>query len=207
MSNATGNSGMPRLVRYLTHPQVTIDPDQEVASWSLNATGAARVAALARNLGRLGDTRHIISSAETKALETAMPLASALGVSPIIRPRMHENDRSSTGFLPPEEFERVADAFFAEPSVSVRGWETAAHAQRRILAEASACLALAPDGDVLIVGHGAVGTLLYCGLNGYPIDRRFDQGANGGGCWFEYGADRPPTIGWQAMELLSKNIQ
>lgn len=40
-----------------------------------------------------------------------------------VQPR--ENDRSSTGFLPPEEFEVVADAFFAQPGVSVRGWETA----------------------------------------------------------------------------------
>ena len=43
-----------------------------------------------------------------------------------------ENNRSATGFLPPAEFEKVADAFFANPEESVRGWERAIDAQRRI---------------------------------------------------------------------------
>jgi hypothetical protein len=38
---------------------------------------------------------------------------------------MHENDRSATGFLPPPEFEAVADAFFVRPLESVRGQYTA----------------------------------------------------------------------------------
>lgn len=195
---------MSRLVRYLTHPQVAIDPVTEITRWSLNAVGVARVVGLAQDLGRLRNTRHVFSSNETKELETAAPLAAALGLSPVIRPGMHENDRSATGFLPPDEFERVADAFFANPTVSVRGWETAADALRRVMGEVSACLADAPDGDVLIVGHGAVGTLLYCILTGHPIDRRFDQGPNGGGCWFEYETDHPcPRHGWQPMEMLN----
>lgn len=91
---------MTRTVRYLTHPQVQIDPAKPVPDWSLNATGAARVAALAADPGALGATRRIVSSAEVKALETARPLALALGLSVEIRPDMHENDRSATGFLP-----------------------------------------------------------------------------------------------------------
>ena len=31
------------------------------------------------------------------------------------------------------------------------------------------------DVDVLVVGHGAAGTLWYCRLAGLPIDRRHDQ--------------------------------
>lgn len=111
---------MTRTVRYLTHPQVLIDPAKPVPDWSLNVVGAARVAALAAALGALSTTRRIISSAEVKALETARPLAEALGVPVEIRPEMHENDRSATGFLPPAEFEAVADQFFAHPGQSVR---------------------------------------------------------------------------------------
>jgi hypothetical protein len=44
-----------------------------------------------------------------------------------------ENDRSATGFLPPEEFERVADEFFGSPEKSARGWERAGDAQVRIV--------------------------------------------------------------------------
>ena len=42
-----------------------------------------------------------------------------------VRPDIHENDRSAPGYLPREEFEAVADTFFADLDASVRGWETA----------------------------------------------------------------------------------
>lgn len=195
---------MACIVRYLSHPQVLIDPLKDVRRWGLSPTGHARVAALASNLGALSRTRRVISSDETKALETAMPLAEVLGAPLEIRRLMHENDRSATGFLPPDEFERVADAFFATPSLSVRGWETADDAQRRIVAEVDACLEGEQSEDILMVGHGAVGTLLFCALSGIAIDRRYDQGPGGGGCWFQFDLHtRKPPSGWQEMEALS----
>lgn len=195
---------MPLIVRYLTHPQVVMEPGKDVRQWSLNPIGAARVSALAARPGCLSRTRRVISSHEVKALETARPLALALGADLEIRPGMHENDRSATGFLPPAEFEKVADAFFAKPLDSIRGWETAADAQRRIVSEVDVCLAGPQDGDILFVGHGGVGTLLFCALSGVGIDRRFDQGPGGGGCWFQFGLrDRKPKQGWQPMEDLT----
>jgi len=44
-----------------------------------------------------------------------------------------ENDRSATGYLEPQEFETTANAFFAYPERSIRGWETAQAAQTRIV--------------------------------------------------------------------------
>jgi broad specificity phosphatase PhoE len=194
---------MPRLVRYLTHPQVLVDPAIPVPLWRLSETGRARVAALARRPGALAGTTRVVCSDETKALETARPLAAALGAALEVRPRMHENDRSATGFLPSEEFERVADRFFAHPVESVRGWETAAAAQARIVGEVEACLAAQGAGDLLLVGHGGVGTLLFCALAGVAIDRSYDQGAGGGGCWFAFDIEeRRPGTGWQPMEAL-----
>ncbi|MBM3604605.1 MAG: histidine phosphatase family protein [Alphaproteobacteria bacterium] len=194
---------MPQIVRYLTHPQVLMEPLKDVRAWSLNEVGSSRVASLAARLGSLSRTRRVVSSDETKALETATPLALALGVELEVRPRMHENDRSATGFLPPQEFEAVADQFFAEPAMSVRGWETADDAQRRIVAEIEACLVGPQDGDILFVGHGGVGTLLFCALSGIGIDRRFDQGPVGGGCWFAFDFRvRRPQRRWQPMEAL-----
>lgn len=195
---------MPVFVRYLTHPQVLIDPQKDVRRWSLSTVGRARVSSLATNLGVLTRTHRVISSDETKALETAGPLASALGVKLEVRGLMHENDRSATGFLPPKEFEEAADRFFAEPSTSVFGWERANDAQARIVAEVNACLEGEQHGDILFVGHGGVGTLLFCGLSGIGIDRRFDQGAGGGGCWFAFTlAQRRPLQGWRPMEALT----
>lgn len=194
---------MTNIARYLTHPQVLIEPLKDIRAWSLNEVGSNRVAILAAQLGSLSRTQRVVSSDEIKALETAKPLALALGVAMEVRPRMHENDRSATGFLPPQEFEAVADQFFAEPAVSVRGWETANSAQRRIVDEFEACLAGPHEGDILFVGHGGVGTLLFCALSGIGIDRRFDQGPAGGGCWFALDSQlRRPQNGWQPMEAL-----
>lgn len=119
--------------------------------------------------------RAIWSSAETKALESAGILAAALAVTSRVEPDLHENDRSATGYLPPPEFEQVADAFFANPEVSIRGWERAADAQARIAAAVDRCLADSPPGDVAVVGHGGVAALLLCKLLGEPISRTRDQ--------------------------------
>jgi broad specificity phosphatase PhoE len=186
---------------YLTHPQVSIDPTKPITEWSLNELGARRVADLARSKALIG-IKTVVSSAETKAVETATPLAESLGCDLVIRPAMHENDRSATGFLEPDEFEATADKFFAQPTTNVRGWETAEHAQARIVREVTACLAAYPLGPVLFVGHGAVGTLLFCHLSDQPISRIHDQ-LSGGGCWFGFQTiSSAPHGAWRPLETL-----
>ncbi|WP_371169383.1 histidine phosphatase family protein [Aliiroseovarius sp. 2305UL8-7] len=186
---------MARNIRYLSHPQVLIDPAKDVRNWSLSNIGARRVQNLIAS-NALSGTATIVSSAETKATETAIPLADACGAALIIREVMHENDRSATGYLPPAEFEAVADQFFSEPDQSVRGWETANSAQKRIVGEVQKCLRDYPRDDLLFVGHGAVGTLLYCFLAGTPINRKFDQGPNGGGCYLEFSGVVGGFVSW-----------
>ena len=190
------------IVRYLTHPQVAIDPAMPVERWGLNEIGRSRVEATVA-AAALRATRSVISSAETKALETTGPIAEALGLKLIVRENMHENDRSATGYLPPEEFELVADQFFASPDQSIRGWERAVDAQARIVAETLAALDNAPEGDVLLVGHGAVGTLLMCHLAHRPIDRRHDQPGGGGNVFAFERQTLKLHHGWQPMETLN----
>ena len=194
---------MPALVRYLTHPQVQIDPAVPVPAWGLSATGRDRVQALIR-AGWLAGTTKVVSSAESKAIETGEPIAAALGADFAIRAAMHENDRAATGFLPPEEFERTADAFFAQPHESVRGWERAADAQARIVREAESVLEGASEGDILFVGHGAVGTLLFCHYAGLPISRTHDQPGGGGNYFTMTKADRKVFHAWRPMEQAFK---
>lgn len=190
---------MTDIVRYLTHPQVQIDPDVPVPQWSLSPVGRARTEALA-HAGWLASTTQIVSSGERKAIETAEIMAARLGLMIEIREAMHENDRSATGFLQPAEFEAVADQFFAAPHLSVRGWERAADAQARIVREAEAVLARNRHGDVLFVGHGAVGTLLLCHVAGHSIARIHDQPAGGGNCFAFTREGRRILHGWRAME-------
>lgn len=161
-------------VLFVTHPEVRVDPSVPVPRWGLSEAGRARMTTFARSPAVMG-VRAIWSSAETKAVEAAVILAEALDLTAGIEERLHENDRSATGFLPPPEFEAMADAFFARPDQSVRGWERALDAQARVAAAVDTVLARSPDGDVAIVAHGGVGTLLLCRLLGEPIDRRRDQ--------------------------------
>ena len=194
---------MNAVVRYLTHPQVQIDPAVPVPSWGLSAEGRSRVQTLIRAAWLTG-TAEVISSAERKAIETAQMIAAALSVDFEIREAMHENDRSATGFLPPREFESTADEFFAQPNQSIRGWERAVDAQARIVREVESVLERQQQGDILFVGHGAVGTLLFCHYAGVPISRVHDQPSGGGHYFTMTRADRRVLHAWRPMERAFK---
>ena len=193
---------MPRAI-YLTHPEVNIDPHIAVPDWGLSKMGQARVDALAARCTKGG--WRVASSTERKALETAWPLAAKFGSTPVaIREGLGENDRSGTGFLTEQAFQRAANAFFGSPEVSFEGWERAVDAQVRILNEVRALLAAFSSENLLICGHGGVGTLLYCALARRRIDRKWDQA--GGGHWFAF--DTLSMVSenhWQPMETLSFN--
>jgi len=188
-------------IRYLTHPQVKIDPAVPITSWGLSDVGRTRTETLA-STAWLSGTTQIISSGERKAIETAEIIGRESNVTIEVREAMHENDRSATGFLPPDEFEAVTNQFFAQPLVSIRGWERAIDAQLRIVREVEHVLARNRPGDVLFVGHGAVGTLLFCHYCGLAIDRTYDQPA-GGGHYFAFVKDgRRVLHPWRRMESL-----
>lgn len=185
---------------YITHPQVKIDPDVPVPQWGLSDIGRARAEEAARSdwAKRLG---RIISSDETKAIETAEVLAAVAGVSIEIAHDTHENDRSATGFLPSPAFEEAADWFFAHPTESFKGWERALDAQSRIVSAVNRILAdHDPSVPIAFVGHGGVGTLLKCHLMGAPIGRDRDQPGGGGNLFCFSLADRTVSCEWTAME-------
>jgi broad specificity phosphatase PhoE len=193
-------SSSVRFFRYLTHPQVLIDPEAPVPEWRLSDLGRSRAEALAGSEWLRG-TKHVIASAETKAAQTAAILASSLSTDVEVRVAMHENDRSATGFLEPKEFEAAADQFFAHPTKSVRGWETAVRAQVRIVTAVEEVLSgVRGDGNLLFVGHGAVGTLLYCHYARFAISRKHDQPAGGGNYFTVRIEDRKVLHSWLPME-------
>ncbi len=172
---------------YLTHPEVTIDPETPVPDWGLSEIGRER-AAIARSLSFAAQIGHVVSSAERKAIETAKIFADGLALPVTTLKPLHENDRSSTGFVLPEDFEELANKFFADPYVSVRGWERAIDAQMRIVAGVRAALSrIAAETPVLFAGHGGVGTLLMCHLMNTGIDRMHDQ--KRGGSWYRFEKD------------------
>ncbi len=143
----------------------------------------------------------ILSSEETKAIETADILAGAAGIRVEVIAGAHENDRSATGFLPPPEFETAADWFFAHPHESFKGWERAIDAQARIVSAVDKVLAdHDPAVPIAFVGHGGVGTLLKCHLQGRPIGRDGDQPGGGGNLFRFTLADRAVSCDWTPIE-------
>jgi broad specificity phosphatase PhoE len=173
----------PNLARiwFITHPEVVVDPYTPVPQWSLSERGIERMKTFCRRED-LSDIRAIWSSAETKAIEGAEILASYLGICCKLEERLHENDRSATGYLPADDFEAMANRFFANPEQSVEGWERAVDSQSRIVAAVDAIVAQHIDGgDLAIVAHGGVGALLLDALRRLPISRGLDQPGRGGG--------------------------
>jgi broad specificity phosphatase PhoE len=147
--------------------------------------------------------RAIWCSAERKARDGADVLATHLHLPVSELAQLGENDRSATGYLPRPEFEAVADQFFANPSQSVRGWERAVDAQHRIVGAVDRVLAASVDcgGDIAIVAHGGIGTLLMCSLQHATISRAHDQPPSNGGNFFAFDAEtRRLHHGWRPID-------
>jgi broad specificity phosphatase PhoE len=190
------------LAFYISHPQVLIDPAIPVPRWTLSDVGFARLHAL-RDAAWVKRLSALHTSDETKAIHTAEVLAGLAGCSVATHENMGENDRSATGFLPPPEFERMADAFFASPNVSVRGWERAIDAQSRIVTAVERVLSVHDASKpIAFSGHGGVGTLLYCHLASEPIRRLRDQPAGGGNVHIFEIATRRPVCAWTPLESI-----
>ena len=169
---------------YVTHPQVVMDPNVPVPRWGLSPEGEERARRFAQHPLVKG-VRNVVSSTERKAIELAQAIAVGARAPFTSEHEFGENDRSSTGYVPRERFEQLADAFFARPDESVEGWEPARDAQARIAGAFEAAIALHDiSRPIAFAGHGAVGTLLKCYLDGREIARSEDQriiGNPGGG--------------------------
>jgi len=187
---------MPDLL-VISHPEVVVDPTVPTTEWRLSDAGRRRAAAVASSFA-FADVTLIWTSAERKATDTAELLAVPKHLPVSVDSRLGENDRSATGFLPPAEFEVAADAFFAHPEDSIRGWERAADAQFRIEAAVREIVSKHRGGDLAISTHGGVGTLLWCALKGVGISRRHDQTSQGH-YWRADLADLHPIHGWQVL--------
>lgn len=190
---------MTQRILYLSHPEVGIDPQTPVPEWKISDQGRRRlVAACAR--GWPGRGWRIIASPETKAQQTAELLANRFALPLHTHPDMHEVDRSATGYLPHDQHEAMANALFTHPDLGPSGWESATAASTRITKAFQEVLAEVSD-NLLFVGHGAVGSFLWCALTKTPITRAADQ-RRGGSFWT--GSHGPsgfaPGHAWQALE-------
>ncbi|MBZ6075667.1 histidine phosphatase family protein [Microvirga puerhi] len=174
-------SPMPSLI-FVTHPEVVIDPQVPVPDWPLSGVGRARMENFAQAVaGR--NISAIYASAERKARDGAEILASRLGLPIVVDPDLGENDRSATGYIAPPEFWEVVAEFFGRPHESIRGWERAVDAQTRIVKAVHRAAADETSGDIVIVSHGGVGSLLTDHLQKLEIGKGSRPSHPGGGCF------------------------
>jgi broad specificity phosphatase PhoE len=192
-----------KTVYFITHPEVVIDPAVPVPRWPLSVQGLARMRLLLRQPW-VRQLTAVYCSTEQKALDGASLLAAHLALPVSQVAELGENDRAATGYLRAPEFERVVDQFFAQPAVSIRGWEPAAIAQQRIVRAVTAIIAQdTSSGSTAIVAHGGVGTLLLCALAWYAIDRRYEQPGKGGGNYYAFDApSRALRHGWRSIDTV-----
>lgn len=187
-------------VYFLTHPDVLIDPAVPVPDWPLSPRGRQRMR-LALALPWINAVRTLWCSTERKARDAADVLGLHLNLPVTELADLGENNRAATGYLPRAEFEALADQFFAHPCQSVRGWERAIDAQRRIKRAVDHVLGQSGMGDIAIIAHGGVGTLLLCHLLSTKISRQHDQPPNNGGNYFAFDAEsRHVHHGWRSID-------
>ena len=188
-------------VYFITHPDVVVDSARPVPAWPLSERGRARMRACLLQ-SWIPTINAVYCSAEQKAIDGAVIIAQHRSLSYQIMEELGENDRSATGFLPPDEFQATADQFFAHPETSIRGWETACHAQQRIVRAVDSVIGQThTEGNIAIVSHGGVGALYLCHLKGVAISREEDQPGTSGGNYYAFDAHSKRLLhGWQPID-------
>ncbi len=153
------------LLRYISHPNVLIDPEVPVPRWTLSPEGERRARIMAAQpwTATIGQ---VISSDETKAMIAAEMASSAQ--------------------------ERVVSAL-----ADVLTETPAENPAESAASPSSSGGAAGPD--VAVIGHGGVGTLLYCHLANLAIDRVHDQPGQGY-FWTYDRTTRTMQHAWRAVD-------
>jgi len=146
------------------HPETTVDLSVPSDQWALSPAGLEQAQLLAkqpfwRPVGM------IYSSEEPKATATARIVAARTGLPWQTRACLGELDRSA--FQPPDiaAYRSAVARMFGTPFQQVLGWESRAHAEERIVTCVQQIADKARGGDIAIVSHGLILTLLIAHLD------------------------------------------
>lgn len=151
------------LVRHSLPEMVTGAPASE---WHLSAEGRRRCTALAGRLAAFG-LAAVVSSQESKAVETGQIVAGTLGLPLETAPGLHEHERGVVRDLGSrEEFQAQVARFFEHPDRLVLGYETADEAHARFARAVASAIERRPAINLAIVSHGTVITLFVARATG-----------------------------------------
>jgi broad specificity phosphatase PhoE len=150
------------LVRHSLPEFVTGVP---ASQWHLSDEGRRRCRRLAGQLA-LHDLAAIVASQEPKATETGQIVADMLGLRLEIAAGLHEHERGVVRDMGSrEQFGAQVARFFARPGELVMGCETADQAHARFQAAIARVVEQHRTGNLAIVSHGTVLTLLIARAN------------------------------------------
>lgn len=133
--------------------------------WHLSTEGRRRCRALAEHLAAYEPVA-IVASEEPKAVETGQIVARILGLPFGTAPGLHEHERAVIRDLGShDEFQAQVTALFERPAELVLGHETADQAHTRFTQAVARVLQQHTTGNLVIVSHGTVMTLLISRAN------------------------------------------
>jgi broad specificity phosphatase PhoE len=165
--------GERRLI-LIRHSAPVLDPEVPAREWHLSQEGQLRCSTLAEYLAPYG-LDVVVTSVETKAIETGQILARRLGIPCMTAEGLHEHDRSNETGLDRAQFYEAIARLFACPDERVYGTESAAQARGRFAKSLEEVLARYPDANVAVVTHGTVLSLYVAaraGLDAHALWRR-----------------------------------
>jgi 2,3-bisphosphoglycerate-dependent phosphoglycerate mutase len=149
------------LVYLVRHAHVSPIEGQPAADWPLSERGRQQAEAIAL-LPFWKEVRAIYCSPESKAQATVAPAAARHGLAVTTVAALRELERP-LGLLP--DYQGAVAACFAQPEVSVGGFEPAGQVRRR-MTEAIFRFAEQQEGPIAIVSHGLSFSLFLAGLQG-----------------------------------------
>jgi len=133
--------------------------------WKLSEIGRERARKLADPL-RSYHPDVIISSVESKAIETAEIVAEKLVLAVYVVEGLHEHDRGNVAFLSKDDFQKAVQEFFSKPTELVFGNETANQSYERFNRAILAVLNSYQEKTIIVVAHGTVISLFVSRLTG-----------------------------------------
>ncbi len=130
--------------------------DAENVLTEMGLSQANRLANQFRPLAQLGTAR-VFCSPLARALQTAEPIAAALGVSLEIDARLSERDYSGTSGLTIKAWRDVQERGYSSTSTSLVGKETIESQRKRVeswYAQIEPQLRAVPEQNIIVVCHG-----------------------------------------------------
>jgi broad specificity phosphatase PhoE len=150
---------MSRRLVLIRHSNTQPIPGIAAKSWPLSETGRARCDRLAQQIAGYGVDR-VITSEETKAIETGRLIAERLGKPWQSASGLHEHDRSNvTTWHGAAEFQAIIAELFARTHELVYGLETADACYVRFANALNAVLSAYPTETLAIVSHATAMSL------------------------------------------------